>query len=277
MVVLNSIEEWSTGQVYFPLCVATSEGEVVGALLTLDQARTKLGVGGVAVMAAVDRGDLIQVEMEVGNQGKTRKYITAASVDAWIGHLNGAAVIGETANHEGQEKSLEVRIGVLAFHLKEIADKVDAVATRLAAQRDHHRSSRLRHTVSSRIGDAFDPHGYYVYLLWGDSDQTPLYIGQSQNVLGRLGDHMRNKDKRFMVTSIQLIKCSGEATMKRTEAALIKEYNPPMNTVGCLKLATALPSMDSGVTMCPPLTMERSARDVEAKADANYNAYPARS
>ncbi|AFM20241.1 hypothetical protein Mycch_5578 (plasmid) [Mycolicibacterium chubuense NBB4] len=45
---------------------------------------------------------------------------------------------------------------------------------------------------------------------------------------------MVNNDRRYAVKSVQLIKCSGEATMKRTEAALIREYNPPLNVAGCV-------------------------------------------
>lgn len=103
---------------------------------------------------------------------------------------------------------------------------------RMDNRQERDRRTRLRHTVSSRIGDSFDPHGYYVYLLWGDDESTPIYIGQSRNVLSRLGSHMQNSEKRYSVRSVQLIKCSGQATMNRTESALIREYKPPMNIVG---------------------------------------------
>lgn len=204
----------------------------VRALLTLDEAKNRLGISRPALLAAIDRGDLVRVEME-GIRGSTRQYITAASMQAWIAQLNGDENTPEQRIPDLSDA--ERRVAGLSFQLRELIDKVDSVAekiSRISEKPERERRSRLRHTVSSRIGDAFDPHGYYVYLLWGDDDETPLYIGQSRNVLGRLGSHLQDREKRHLVRRVQLIQCSGVATMNRTEAALIREYLPPMNTVG---------------------------------------------
>jgi predicted GIY-YIG superfamily endonuclease len=201
-------------------------------LLTFDQAKRDIGISAAALMTAIERGDLVQVDLE-GLRGATRRYVTADSVDAWIDRLNDREPEPDSSD---LEQSTQLQISTLGYVLKELSEKVDLAIGRMDNQQGRDRRTRLRHTVSSRIGDSFDPHGYYVYLLWGDDSDTPLYIGQSRNVLGRLGDHMRNAERRYLVRSVQLIKCSGERTMKRTEAALIREYGPPMNVVGTLNI-----------------------------------------
>jgi predicted GIY-YIG superfamily endonuclease len=204
---------------------------MTAALISLNEAKSRLGVSGRAMQTAIEHGDLILVEME-GIRGNTRQYITAASMHAWIARLNGED-IPAAGRYMPDLSDGERRVAALSLQIRELIDKVDSLAdklSRISEKPEHFRRSRLRHTVSSRIGDAFDPHGFYVYLLWGDDDETPLYIGQSRNVLGRLGSHMQNKERRHIVKSIQIIKCSGTATMMRTEAALIREYKPPLNT-----------------------------------------------
>jgi predicted GIY-YIG superfamily endonuclease len=205
---------------------------VVSHLLTFDQTKREIGISTAALVKAIDCGDLVQVELE-GLRGSTRRYVTAESIDAWVGRMNGH---DETHPAKAQSDSLPVQaqISTVGFLLSELTAKVEAAVSRMDNRQERERRTRLRHTVSSRIGDAFDPHGYYVYLLWGDDDETPLYIGQSRNVLGRLGSHMTNNDRRNLVKSVQLIKCSGKRTMDRTEAALIREYKPPMNVKGVL-------------------------------------------
>ena len=194
-------------------------------LLTLESAQSNLGIAKPAMIAAIERGDLTQVELE-SVRGKTKKYVTAESVDAWIDRINGRGNDDDSSSERTVEDSL------LYFLINDLVTKVQQAIGRMDNRQERDRRTRLRHTVSSKIGDSFDPHGYYVYLLWGDDDETPLYIGQSRNVLSRLGTHMQTPDKRSVVTSVQLIKCSGHSTMCRTEAALIREYKPPMNTVG---------------------------------------------
>jgi predicted GIY-YIG superfamily endonuclease len=203
------------------------------ALITYDEARHTLGISKRALTAAVDRGDLIQVEME-GIRGTTRKLITSASIEAWVAKLNGKDKEDPQPPppHNDKHNAIERRICELSHQICILTEKVDQAIQKIVPRQDQIRRTRLRHTVSARIGDAFDPSGYYVYLLWSDDDELPIYIGKSQNVLNRLGSHMADKDKRHMVRSIQLIKCAGEATMNRTEAALIREYCPILNIVG---------------------------------------------
>jgi predicted GIY-YIG superfamily endonuclease len=211
--------------------VTTPVGKYSKALLTIDEVRDAVGVSKQAVLDAIGRGDLLEVQM-AGARGSVHKLITAASVKAWVNKLNGT-----TEALDGSQRliaELESRIAAVSTQLSLLRDSVDLALGRMVGQTERDRRVRLRYTVSARIGDAFDPHGFYVYLLWGADDETPLYIGQSRNILSRLGSHMANNDRRYAVKSVQVIKCSGEATMKRTEAALIREYNPPLNVAGCV-------------------------------------------
>lgn len=84
--------------------------------------------------------------------------------------------------------------------------------------------------------DAFDieldPSGFCVYMLWGDDQSRPLYVGLSTNILGRLGSHMNCRDKRAQTRKVQIIRCGDEATMRQLEHDLIAKYQPPLNVVG---------------------------------------------
>lgn len=84
-------------------------------------------------------------------------------------------------------------------------------------------------TLTSVDIAAFDPRGYFVYLLWGDDPDTPIYVGQSRNVLSRLAAHMRDNTKREMMRRLQLIRCPDQQTMDSTERVLIRKYQPPLN------------------------------------------------
>jgi predicted GIY-YIG superfamily endonuclease len=200
-------------------------------LLTFNEARSKMGITTTALKNAIERGDLIQVDLE-GIRGSTRSYVTEKSLQSWINRMNGQDDPGDAAVSEHSRH--HTQISQLSFFISQLVEKVDKAVYRMESRQERDRRTRLRHTVSSRIGDSFDPHGYYVYLLWGENEDRPVYIGQSRNVLGRLGTHMQNPEKRCLVKSVQLIRCSGEATMKRTEAALIREYKPSMNIAGTI-------------------------------------------
>ena len=86
--------------------------------------------------------------------------------------------------------------------------------------------------VSSAIDDSFDPTGCFVYILWGDDPDTPVYVGKSTNILSRIGNHMGNRGKRDLTGRIQLLRCRDTAAMDETESRLIRHYRPKLNIAG---------------------------------------------
>lgn len=92
----------------------------------------------------------------------------------------------------------------------------------------------LDRTVDQRLHrQAIDPGkripvaGWFVYVLWeGDK---PLYVGQSRNVLARLGSHASDPMKRYRMTDITLNAFESEREMVEAEARLIKELQPELN------------------------------------------------
>jgi len=79
------------------------------------------------------------------------------------------------------------------------------------------------------VHDTINPHGFYVYLLWSASDDKPLYVGLSTNVLSRLGNHMSDPAKVMRVTRVTLLKCYSAEVMQALELKLIRFYNPELN------------------------------------------------
>lgn len=86
----------------------------------------------------------------------------------------------------------------------------------------------LADLVTEDLDGMFDPRGYFVYLLW-DGDVTPLYVGQSKNVLARLGNHMGDREKRARVRRVQLVRCDSKQQMDGVERRLIRFFQPPLN------------------------------------------------
>src|SRR4051812_23425341 len=76
------------------------------------------------------------------------------------------------------------------------------------------------------------PHGWFVYILWGESPSRPLYVGQSTNVLSRIGSHMGDAEKRRLTKRIDLIRCGSNDEMVAMEKRLILEWSPWLNVLG---------------------------------------------
>ncbi|MGH2690315.1 MAG: hypothetical protein ACRDKW_16135 [Actinomycetota bacterium] len=125
--------------------------------------------------------------------------------------------------------------------------KTKAAAQRFEAQmvglRDEYRAKLpeplRRRVLRAQLGDRaevevddLNPHGFYVYVLWPASDDRPLYIGSSTNVLARVGTHVVNPERRPRITRITLIKCFSAADMSDTEGRLIQFYEPELNLLG---------------------------------------------
>lgn len=82
------------------------------------------------------------------------------------------------------------------------------------------------------LADSFDPHGFFVYCLWGVALDRPLYVGCSSNVLSRLGSHLSDRGKRDLVRRVTITRCATRVVMMRTERRLIAELQPTLNIVG---------------------------------------------
>jgi hypothetical protein len=79
--------------------------------------------------------------------------------------------------------------------------------------------------------EAFDVRGSFVYLLLDDHGE-PLYVGESGNVLARLGSHMSDPTKRRLVRHVKLIRRPSSTSRKALEKQLIGYLQPPLNVQG---------------------------------------------
>lgn len=109
------------------------------------------------------------------------------------------------------------------------------IAKEEAAERRAEKEAKLRQAFARNVVESvdskghFDPHGWFVYLLWGADTESPIYVGQSRNILSRLGSHLQDSAKRKMVKRVQLIRCKSAGDMDRLELQLIREYRPRLN------------------------------------------------
>lgn len=69
---------------------------------------------------------------------------------------------------------------------------------------------------------------FYVYVLRNAAGEI-VYVGQSHNVFGRVGAHVKDVDKGAEVDTIQLIECTSAGHMDYLERALIYEWAPKFN------------------------------------------------
>lgn len=93
-------------------------------------------------------------------------------------------------------------------------------------------AARRVDSLASAEINGMDPHGHFVYLLWGDVADRPLYVGLSSNVLGRLGDHMRSKSRRDSIRRVTILRCPSRSKMISLERSLIARHQPPWNVQG---------------------------------------------
>jgi hypothetical protein len=88
------------------------------------------------------------------------------------------------------------------------------------------------------------PKGFYVYCLWGEDPERPLYVGKSANVFNRLSQHAagrgtgnglvwsinsRGHGTRTQVTRVTLLKCETREIMEHVEVELIARLRPDHN------------------------------------------------
>jgi hypothetical protein len=130
----------------------------------------------------------------------------------------------------GLLERLEAKEAAAAQHAKRIEQM----------QRSHEKrmEQALANVVAAAIDESaefLDPKnydGYFVYILWGDDPNVPLYVGQSRSLLGRIANHMGDKTKRKLTRRIQLLRFATHNDMDAAERRLIRHYKPPMNKAG---------------------------------------------
>jgi hypothetical protein len=163
---------------------------------------------------------------------------TGKTVPASTSRTNSPAVAPDTNGKETTELDDKMADGDLLSGVVNICDPIEQARFQqhIALLSEAEFADLVARTRgSNRIGLAKDdiltfyPHGAFVYLLWGEDENTPLYVGQSQNVLSRLGRHLQEQRKRSLVKRVDLIRCSSKKHMQMTEIRLIWQYKPPLN------------------------------------------------
>ena len=134
---------------------------------------------------------------------------------------------------------LREELKLLALHVdlavEDLLKRVDALEARWENKQEAvkraGRAALAKRIETTGVGEFFDPEGYFVYILWGEGER-PVYVGQSANILARLGAHFGNRAKRRLITKIQLVRCATRHVMDTTEADLIAHYRPQLNIAG---------------------------------------------
>jgi hypothetical protein len=113
-----------------------------------------------------------------------------------------------------------------------IRNVFDAEREELCRRIEEAKEEAARQIAAESIDGSFDPAGCFVYILWGADPDRPVYVGQSSNVLGRIGEHMGDRGKRELTRRVQVIRCQDKAVMNQTEAQLIRALRPLLNIAG---------------------------------------------
>lgn len=172
--------------------------------------------------------------LEIGVRGalaqgaQTAEEISAALVSTYMDIRRiAAAAQDELDRARVAVRSAEKRAN---DHEEAVQRTYERQAERLRAHLESVQAASLELGVTA---DGFDPHGFFVYVLWGDQqDSRPLYVGQSTNLLARLGTHLGEAAKKDAVRKVTLIRCDTKAQMDDTETQLIIHYGPYWNIQG---------------------------------------------
>ncbi len=151
---------------------------------------------------------------------------------------------GSVEPMEGFKQELHKKAANAAEVIKALLDRLDETEAAAQYREEQHLYHSMRQVqrldsmageiVTASIGEMFDPVGYFIYILWGDDAETPLYVGQSTNILARLGSHMADREKRRLTKRIQILRCTNRFSMEDNEARLIRYYRPLFNITGNL-------------------------------------------
>ena len=150
-------------------------------------------------------------------RGRRVSQSIVRNVEDLLGRLESA----EIASHEDRAESTRIK----GEWLRELEQaRVETVRNMSMLQAGLVTSASPRNVEYIDV-DMYD--GFFVYILWGHAG--PLYVGQSTNLLARLGSHMSDSGKRSETARIQLIRCADVAEMSSLERELIELYRPRLN------------------------------------------------
>lgn len=138
--------------------------------------------------------------------------------------------IGDTPTWQELDQALKN----LDLHLAGALQRLERQesAEQKAAERYERRFQRLSEGfVADSIEGSFDPDGFFVYQLIAANGEV-LYVGQSGNILSRLGSHMTDRKKRRRTKRVALIRCPSIDQMLELEARLISQLQPVWNVRG---------------------------------------------
>lgn len=105
-----------------------------------------------------------------------------------------------------------------------------APLAKLNTSRQEIRSAAKR-MVRESVGTEFNPNGFFVYQLIGANDEV-LYVGQSENVMSRIGSRLYDPLKRGAIERVRLVRCLTREDMNKLELTLIAEFCPRWNILG---------------------------------------------
>lgn len=128
-------------------------------------------------------------------------------------------------------------VGVAATSAIEAAweyiEGLEAALTRLvedeAAQRAALAAEAFDLSETENFRD-YAPGTYHVYMLY-DVDERLLYVGQSSNIINRLGQHYNHPDRGGRIARVAMIRCATRDAMRQLETHLIGELQPELNIV----------------------------------------------
>lgn len=160
----------------------------------------------------------------------------ADTLSHFAGTLRG--ISEHRAHNERTADLLHERVQEVSALLTELtAARREAREATRRASRLEERYAELRRATAENVvvmpatPDSIHPRGSYVYCLHGADDEV-IYVGMSDNVFGRLGQHARDPLKGPETVRVSLVLCEDRRAAAALEAALIAEWRPLHNVVG---------------------------------------------
>lgn len=168
----------------------------------------------IALLEASAKGEVIDVDAILARVDEMLKPLEA----------DDAKLLAETA----QERRLQAaRVETLEREVERLVRQGQHIKN--AAKVKFWTEPGYLKTVLRSIESAIERGDFYVYCLWGDDEDRPLYVGQSEHLHQRLADHAYAMDRRADTRWVTVLRCATVAEMMALEKRLIVQYQPPLN------------------------------------------------